>query len=361
MKIRILFLGFIFLAFVQPFSAQNKKEKALIKAKTAQKLLDAGNADSAMVLLEQAIKLDPQSIDYPYELAYSMIAKKEYALALTHLQALFERKDVSDLVYELAGNCYENMQQPDKAMETYQAGLKKFTHSGRLYLESGLYETSKKEYNRALVYFEKGIETDPSFASNYYWASKLFCHSTESVWGMIYGEIFVNLERGSKRSEEISKLLFDTYKSQIKFRADTTFTVNFSKLASPDPSDSVAIKNKKIPFGVGAYEPVMALAVLGESEIELNALDRIRQRFVDTYFKNDMNSSYPNILFEFQREVIKAGQFEAYNHWLLMEGDRKAFNEWHKINSEKWLSFGYWFKDHTLKLDKDHRFYRAQY
>lgn len=44
----------------------------------------------------------------------------------------------------------------------------------------------------------------------------------------IYGEIFMNLERNSTRTFEISKLLYDTYKSQITFNKDTIH-VSFSK------------------------------------------------------------------------------------------------------------------------------------
>ncbi len=78
-------------------------------------------------------------------------------------------------------------------------------------------QLGKKDYNKALTYFEKGIEVAPNYSSNYYWCARLYCNSTEEVWGMIYGEIFMNLERNSKRTAEISKLLFDTYKKEIKW------------------------------------------------------------------------------------------------------------------------------------------------
>jgi tetratricopeptide (TPR) repeat protein len=359
-RFRVISLFLLLFLFLPGFS-QDRKGLALSKAKEAQQFIDKGEADTAISLLQQSIKLDAGNMDYPYELAYAYMSKKEYSLALSHLQPLLLRKDVSDLIYELTGSCYEKMQQNDKAMQTYEEGLKKFPESGRLYQECGLYEMGQKEYNRALVYFEKGIETDPAFPSNYYWASRLYCHSTESVWGMMYGEIFMNLERGGQRSMEISKLLYETYKSQIKFRPDTTFTINFSKQATLDPKDTAGTRKMKLPFGVGAYEPTMALATLSEKSINLASVDRIRQHFLELYFTNGLEKTYPNFLFDFQEEVRKAGHLEAYNHWLLMEGDLTSFSEWHNTNSAKWLSFGNWFKDNELKPDKTHRFYRGQY
>jgi len=359
---KYLLPAFICLLLTLPLTGfgQSRKEQALTKAQEAQKLLDGGDTDGAVKLLEEAIKLDPANINYPYELSYAYISRKDYALALSHLEPLLANKDVTDLIYELTGTCYENMEQSPKAMELYEQGLTKFPASGRLYQDCGLVEMGRKEYNRALVYFEKGIASDPLFSSNYYWASRLFCHSTESVWGMIYGELFVNMERGSKRSAEISKLLYDTYKSQIKFRADTTFTVSFSKQASLDPQDTAGAPKMKLPFGVGVYEPTIALAAFNEKSITLASLDRIRKNFVELYFANGQEKTYPNILFDYQDEVLKAGHMEAYNHWLLMEGDLTAFSEWHNANSGKWLSFGIWFKDHPLVIDKQHLFYRGQ-
>ncbi len=341
--------------------APARKAQAFILATQAQAQADSGHAGKAVKLLQQAIKLDPSTIDYPYELAYVYSANKDFTLAQSYLQPLMLRKDVTDLIYELAGNCYENMHQPEKASDAYRAGLKKFPSSARLCLECGLAETSKKEYNRALVYFEMGIQSDPAFASNYYWAAKLFCHSTESVWGMIYGELFINIERGSPRSAEISKLLFDTYKSQIKFRKDSMFTVHFSKEALLPVKDTAQSRAGKMLFGVGVYEPTLAIATLNEVSITLASLSHIRQNFVKEYYKNGLDKTFPNALFEFQKQVLDAGQMEAYTYWLLMEGDRKEFTDWHYLNSAKWLEFGEWFKDHPLELDKKRCFYRGQY
>ena len=80
-----------------------------------------------------------------------------------------------------------------------------------------------------MTYFEKGIEVNPMFASNYFRAAKIYCNSSEEVWGMIYGEIFINLERTNDRTFKISKLLFDTYKSEITFTSETA-TLVFQKI-----------------------------------------------------------------------------------------------------------------------------------
>ncbi len=340
---------------------QINKEKALEKGNQAIKLEDDGEYEKAIKLFEEAQKLDPDKIDYPYEIAYSYMQLKEYKKAINIGEKLTKHKDVEDMNYELLGNAYDYLGKEDKAIEIYEEGLKKFPNSGRLYLEMGVMQMIKKDYNKALAYYEKGIEVAPQFSSNYYWAAKIYCSSTEEVWGMIYGELFINIERNTKRTVEISKLLYDTYKSEIKFTSDTSFSVSFSKNASISIDDLKDSSMFLLPFGIGIYEPTLMMSTINEKSIDINSLDRIRKNFVETYFKNGNDKKYPNILFDYQNKILKAGNLEAYNHWILMKGDEDDFTKWQSDNKDKWDNFVKWFTDNKIQIDDTHKFYREQY
>lgn len=342
-------------------AAQTNQEKAVDKAREGIRLIDNGDVDAGIPLLKEAQKLDPENINYPYELGYAYYAKADYKQASKYLEETVKHKDVSDRVFQLLGNSYDNLGKSDKAIETYEQGLKLFPNSGKLYLELGIIQMMKKEYGKALSYFEKGIELDPGFSSNYYWAAKLYCSSDEEVWGMIYGELFMNLERNSKRTSEMSKLLYDTYASEIQFTSDTTISVSFSKNATVNVTDLKDPAKFKLPFGIGVYEPTLMLSMLPEHAIDLYSLDRIRTAFLDAYFKNGHASEYPNVLFDYQRKLQEAGQFEAYNHWLLMKGDEDAFQQWQATHTAMWDRFVNWFGNNPIKLDRVNRFYADQY
>ena len=363
MKIRNTPIGICLLLMTAQLSyAQSNKEAALAKAKEAIRIEDSeGKFDEALKLLDEARKLDPENINYPYEMAYAHISKKEYQQAEVLLKLLLTHKNVRPDVFQQLGNVYDYLGLPDKALETYQKGLKDFPTSGPLYLEMGNVKLNQKKYAEALPYYEKGIQSDPKFPSNYYWASRIYCSSTEEVWGMVYGEIFMNLERNSERTAEISKLLFDTYKSEITFNGDTASSVSFSKNIYISTDDLEDKKNIKLPFGVGCYEIALALSIIGETQINLSALNRIRNNFIITYFKKDFPEKYPNILFDYQKKIKDAGHIEAYNYWILMKGDENEFDRWHANNEVLWDSFIKWFKDNPLTTDTNHKFYRAQY
>lgn len=191
----------------QTLYAQSNKEKAHSNGQEALNQEDKGNFEEAIRLLDEAKKLNPENIYYPYELAYAWYLNKDYKTAQKLLVDVLKEKDPTNRVYELMGNCYDYLGDAAKCISTCEAGLKRYPNSGVLHLEMGNMNRVKKDYDKAMNYYEKGIELDPKFPSNYYWAAKIYCNSTEAVWGMIYGELFINLERGGKRTEEISKLL----------------------------------------------------------------------------------------------------------------------------------------------------------
>lgn len=333
--------------------AKNKKDKAI-------ELMDNGNTDAAIKLLDEAKKLDPSNFEYDYEKAYAYYIKQDYKTSIKIYKEVIKYDNATDQCFQMLGNLYDISGEPDKALKTYDKGLKKFPNSGRLFLEKGNVYWVQGKYGDALVFYEEGIKADPMYPSNYYRATLIFSSSTEKVWSMIYGEIFMNLERNSKRTSEISKLLFDIYKNQITIHNDT-ISLSFSKNNTITISDLKDLSNFKIPFGVGSYEPTLLLSITGEKEIDINSLDRIRKNFLDNYYSKDFNSKYPNALFEYQKKISDAGYLNFYNHWILMKGDEANFAKWQEENMDKWDNFIKWFTDNGLKLDSNNKFYREQY
>jgi tetratricopeptide (TPR) repeat protein len=363
MKNTIKVAGLLFFLSTSITYAQSEsdKAKAFEKGNQAVKLEDEGKYEEALKLLDEAQKLDPTNYNYPYEVGYTYYAQQEYKKALKEFKKVVKYNNITDQCFQMLGNTYDVLGDSANAFKAYDEGLKMFPNSGALYLEKGNVYWAKKQYTNALPFYEQGIQVAPRFPSNYYRAARLYLSSDEEVWGMIYGEIFMNLETGTKRTAEISKLLYDTYKSEIKFTSDSSFSVSFSKSATITIDDVKDPKNIKLPFGIGVYEPTLMLSVINEKTIDINSLDRIRKNFVEFYYQKGNDKKYPNILFEFQNEAIKAGNFEAYNHWILMKGDEDGFTKWQSANKDKWESFVKWFKETDFPIDDTHKFSRYQY
>lgn len=360
-KLHYTVLIVLFIGILPGVQAQDNKSKAHDLGMQAVKLEDEGKFKEALDLLQQAQKLDPDNIDFPYEMGYTYYAQKDYKKAVKCLENLRNHPQVYDQIFQLLGNAYDDMGKSDKALETYDAGIKLFPHSGKLFLEKGNVYWQKKEYGKALPFYEQGISAEPEFASNYYRAARIYCHSDEEVWGMIYGEIFMNLERNSARTAEISQMLYNTYKNEIKITSDTSFTVSFSKSATINIDNLNDPNGFKLPYGIGVYEPTMMMSLLGIHTIDLNTLSTIRSNFVEAYFQNGQDKKYPNVLFSYQRKLKELGFLDAYNHWILMKGDEEAFSKWQSENKDKWDSFVKWFSDNPIEIGEINKFVSGQY
>jgi tetratricopeptide (TPR) repeat protein len=339
---------------------QTDKEKAKEMKNEAIKLMDNGQVDESLKILKEAKKLDPENLDYDYEMAFAYTLKRDYKEAIKILEKNLDHKGVTDQVYQMIGNNYDYLGKSGKALDAYDAGLKRFPNSGKLYLEKGNVYLIKKEYGKALPFYEKGIQVDPTFPSNYYRLALLFCSSKEPLWGLMYGELFLNLEHGTKRFFEVGKLLFDTYKAGIKINGDS-MKFDFCNIVMQ--VEDIINKNQaeiKFPFCM-PFSQAFGVALVNAKTIDINTLNTIRTTFVDVWYKMKNNEKYPNVLYEYQEKVRAAGHLEAYNHYILAGADTDAFKEWASANQEKFTGFMEWFKDNQLSLDTDHKFYRGQY
>jgi hypothetical protein len=169
--------------------------------------------------------------------------------------------------------------------------------------------------------WEKGIQDDPNYSSNYYYASKYYYFAGDRVWNLIYGEMFVNLESYSRRTAEMKEILLEAYKK--------LFT----------ESDLKKDQDVKNPF-VGAWLNIMSpLSFTVKDGITAESLTVIRTKFILNWF-NTYPTNYPYRLFDYQRQLLKEGMFDAYNEWIFgAGGNLPAFQAWTTAHNEEYKKF----------------------
>ncbi|HVU56374.1 MAG TPA: tetratricopeptide repeat protein [Puia sp.] len=343
-------------------SVDNKEQARQLKQEAVQ-IMDNGDPDKAITLLESAQKLDPDDHSYLYEIGYALYLKKDYSKAVDVFKKTTKYPDVTDQCYQMLGNAYDMNGQRNKARDAYADGLKKFPAAGRLYMESGLLDMIEKDYNKAAASWEKGIQVQPDYPSNYYRLTKLFAQTTDRLWAIFYGELFMNIERNTDRTAEISQILFKLYKASITF-SDTSNAIKVDLANSNISFDPK--KGLKIPFHI-VYPMDFAIAVTPaalapKKEVNIALLSRTRVNLVDIWFnKQKHNNQYPNILLDFHRTLEEKGMLEAYNYWILMKGDEGEFTQWRDSHRKEFDAFAAWFNDNPLQLDTSHYFVRTQY
>ncbi|MCQ2326679.1 MAG: hypothetical protein MJZ71_03875 [Bacteroidales bacterium] len=316
----------------------------------ATKAIDEERWFDAEHLLIKGLKQGGDSLTYSYELAWTYYCNKEYIKAIKVLTPFYNKDSAPSEIYQLLGNAYDEYGNKYKATDIYKAGLNKYPKAGNLYLELGNIEFKDGNFKNALYWYEKGIEADPLFSSNYFRAAKVFLMSTEMVWGVLYGEIFMLLEPETERSKEMSKELLDAYFFCIKEdkgKAVVDFNNNIIVY-----SDSYERKNL-LPK---TFNEIMQQCCNRLSRLDLRTLIDIRRNFILKIY--EQAPDFDNVLFAYEKDLISKGLFDAHCYHLFAYGEPKTTKQWISSNSAQWERYTKWIKSHPIPISTSNYFCR---
>lgn len=299
--------------------------------KNAKAFMQKGDHANAILVLNRAVALQPNNIEIAKDLALNYYYAKEYNRSLDVLKPLLERDDADDQVYQMAGDNYWALDQPKDCEKIYKKGIKKLPNSGVLYNDYGQLLWVQKDYN-AIKQWEKGIEMDPGFAKNYFNASKYYYFTTDKVWSLIYGEIYLNIDPLNPASIEIKNLLLEGYKKLF--------------------SDADLEKNNtdKNNFVVAFLKTMNKQSSLLSAGINAETLTMIRTRFILDWYAN-FASKFPFKLFELQRQLLQNGMFDAYNQWIFAAAQNlPAYQNWTNTHSQEYNELTKFQKSRVFKM-----------
>ena len=323
-------LGLLHLnSFAQDTDAKTSDAKT--SQENAKAFARTGDYTNALLVLNHALQKDPKNLDLQKDLAFDYYLQKEYAKGIDIAKPLTERSDADVQCYQIAGLFYKAMDEASACERLYKAGIKRWPKSGVLYNEYGEVLSVKQDY-AAIKQWEKGIEVDPNYSSNYYNASKYYFFTNDKVWSLIYGEIFLNLESYSKRTAEMKELLLEGYK---KLYSDADVSKN-QNIKSAFAGAWLSVMNK--------VSPAIAQGVTTES------LTVLRTEFIIKWFET-YPANFPFRLFDYQRQLLKDGLFDAYNEWIFgAAADLPVFQAWTNTHNEDYNRFTNFQKGRIFKL-----------
>jgi len=331
----------ITLLSINTFFSQNKLKCE--KVYDAVKLIDTEKYDEAIAILQDCEKIDPEEYTYPYEIALAHTYKKDYQKAIDQLLKVKNYKNIKADWYQLLGNNYDYLDKPEKAIATYDEGLKKFPNSGKLYLEKGVVYEFEKKYDDAIASYEKGIKVAPMQPSNYYRAAKIYLRSNDKLSGLMYGEIFMNIERTTSRTKEMSELLYEGYKNSLIF-------VSQNEKETKEKYE----KNNQLPLCVN-FALSFTLAMMKHNEFNYNNLVQMRKDFLKEYQNTKIKKNAPNVLLNYFKTMEENKVFNAYNYYIFQIGNEEDFAVWQKRNQEEYNLFEQWYTktENELRIDSN--------
>lgn len=310
-------LVLLFSVFCIAATAQDVKELQ----ETARNFMKNGDFPNAILVLQKASQQAPTNLDIQKDLVMAYYLGRDFANGKSAAEKLIDRDDADVQCFQLAGNIYKALEENKECEKVYKKGLKKFPNSGALYNELGELQWGKGN-SEAIEQWEKGIQNDPNYSGNYYNAARYYYITTDKVWALIYGEMFVNMESYSTRTAEIKSLLLDAYKK---------FFTSDAALSKVKPKDNDFTKAITETFNKNAA--VVTTGVTPETLVML------RTRFILDWFETNA-ARFPNRLFDHQRQLLQEGMFDAYNQWLFGAADNLAvYENWTKTHPDEYDQF----------------------
>jgi len=356
-------LLFLLLLGTGLLSAQSvaDKEKAMELGRAAITKMDNGEIKESLALLKQAAELDPDNLIYPYETAYAHYLGQDLQSAIKVAKKLVKKPGAGKQVFSLLGNSYDLIGNQKKAEKYYKAGIKAYPESGIFYVELGILEGRRNNWDQTAAYWEQGILTDPNYPSNYFHLANLFANTKEHIWTVLFGEIFMNLERSTARTEAMSETIYLAYRKAITLEGDSA-RVNFARNV-PMTISVDNLTDFKLPatmiYGLGMT--FGTVAVTGETEVNSTTLCTIRDNFLEFWADKDHGSTYPNVLIEYQQKIKELGYLEAYNNWLFSQGDPVGWEFWIDAHDDEFKSFLEWFTENQLQVPREKALIRRSF
>ncbi|HEV8504986.1 MAG TPA: hypothetical protein VGQ53_06290 [Chitinophagaceae bacterium] len=312
-------------------SAQTDDPKTLYE--NAKTFMQRGDFDNAIIILNRALQLDKNNLDMQKDLAMSYYYKRDYVRALDQAKILLDRTDADVVCYQIGGNVYKALEEVKDCERVYKAGLKKFPNSGPLYSEYGELLWEKKDFS-SIDQWERGIKVDPGYSGNYYNAARFYFYTKDKVWSLIYGEIFVNMESLSDRGAAMKQLLLQGYKE--KLFADANVVAGQEK--------------NKSEFSKAFLDCMSKQTSLLNRGVTTETLTMIRSRFILEWF-DKYAGRFPYKLFDYQRQLLQEGIFNAYNQWLFGTVENLAtYDTWTKAHDEEYKNFTAFQKTRVFKM-----------
>ena len=321
-KYLVVIIGFLLL-FTGDMLAQSASELR----ETARSFLQQADYANAVLVLNRAVQIEPKNIDILKDLSLAYYLQKDNPKALEVIKPVIDGNDADDQSFQIAGNIYQQMDMPKESEKLYRKGIKKFPDSGPMYNELGELLWAQQDYS-AIKLWEKGIEVDPGFSKNYYNASKYYFLTTNKVWSIFYGEIFINIEPIGNKTPEIKGIILEGYK---KLFADAYITKATGETGKFEAA-FLQVMNKQ-----------SNLAALG---INPESLTMIRTRFILDWYSTGAERPACK-LFELQRQLLQEGMFNAYNQWIFGPVQNLA-------------TYQNWVTNHAAEYGEFNRFQRGR-
>jgi len=315
---------------------QENKVKELVAQGT--ELHDQGKYDEAIAKYKAALDIDKNSTLANYELSYTCMVTQKYEDGVIYSKKVIEQNtDNQHEAYIVLGSCLDMLGKPEKAIKTYEKGLKKYPNSNLLNYNLALTSYNQKDYNVAEKAAINAIIAKPSHGSSHVILAAIMKAKGERVKSLLSTYYFLMLEPNSKRSKINYNSLRNQLGQGVEKKDEKNINVNVPLNSSKDSE-------------FGAAE-IMVSLLAASQYTEENKSKSDMELFVET------SNKFFSVLGELKKEnkgfwwdlyvtkfydLVQTKNYEAFSYYISQSGDSVTVNKWIADNSSKMQEFKVW-------------------
>ena len=152
-----------FFPIINEPNQQELESTSIQIGKTAIQLIQFGQNNEALKLLELAVKLNPKEKELWVSLAEAQIRSNRKYQALSSLNEALRLKPKDQSIYFMQGSVYMDLNDPQKAKFSITKGLSMNKNSEKGYFQLGNAEIMLNNYKLALIAFKKSSKINSNF------------------------------------------------------------------------------------------------------------------------------------------------------------------------------------------------------
>ena len=252
-----------------PSGMSPEEAKTIVRQGVA--LHDQGKYDEAIQIFQDLLKRDPGNEMAVYEMAYSYWAKGDREKALESVdRGLKVADDPADL-YEMKGNCLDELGRRAEALKVYRKALKTTGHPYLVYYNMGLTLLRMEKFDEAEDAIKHAAVLNPGHPTSQVMLGRLWARKGMQVQSIFAYMRFLILEPKSPRSLTAAEELRQVLNLGVTRTEDgANINLDLSALFGKDD----AYKNLKMLLSMSAA------LVVSESEKAGNTpMERVRGQF----------------------------------------------------------------------------------
>lgn len=203
----------------------------------------------------EAIRINPDNLDYKEHLSDTYIILGDYQNALKYLQDIYaKRPDDINIIYNI-GRMYEALKMPSEALKYYENITENYQYDETVLLRMADIYESFKDYANTAATVEKLLVLNPTDINLKYSAAAAYVKVPDYDNAIrIYEEILSTTPNNRDVQTEVIKLYFRQHKNQEAFD-------KYSKLLNKDSVDFMTKMDVAVAFLQASAEDKEALGV----------------------------------------------------------------------------------------------------